>query len=55
MKRNEKLKNIVQGFVQINEASALILGSSSILQYLNNQKEIYVDGTFKVNIKIILY
>lgn len=55
MKGNKELKPLVQGFVKIKGEAALILGSRHLLNILNGQKEIYVDGTFKVNIRHLFY
>lgn len=49
--KNKKLKCIVQGYVKVKGASALILGRKILMNHLNVQKKIFIDGTFKVNIE----
>ena len=44
------LKDILKEVVVVDEDSSLIFSSTCLLQRLNKEKEVYLDGTFKVNI-----
>ena len=48
--QNNYLKDILKGKVQVGEDIALIFSSKPLLERLNKEKEVYMDGTFKVKI-----
>lgn len=50
----DRFKSILKGFVWVNNDSAIIFSSNQLLNQLNREYEIYIDGMFKVNITIII-
>lgn len=44
----EEFKNILKGVVTLKGGTSLIFSSDKLLSHLNQQHEVYLDGTFKV-------
>lgn len=49
IRENEKINHIYQGIVRAGRERAIIFSSTELLKTLNEQEELYMDGTFKVN------
>lgn len=52
---NTRFSNILKGFVQVNNDSAIIFSSQELLTQLNKEDEIFIDGTFKVIILLLFF